>query len=104
PARVVENGPCQEIVVADPDLGLLPIPTFFEGECGPYITAGAIVARDGATGQRNLSFARLKPLGDNRAFIGIAPNHHLAVMARAAASRGEQLEIAVTIGNHPAVL
>lgn len=108
PSRIVENGPCQEIVVENPDLAVLPIPHFFEGETGPYITAGAIVAADSASGARNLSFARLKPLGDghggNRAFIGIAPNHHLAQLARAAAARGEKLPIAVTLGNHPAVL
>jgi 2,5-furandicarboxylate decarboxylase 1 len=104
PCRKVASGPCQEIEVSEPDLSGLPIPSFFEGESGPYITAGAIVAVDRASGQRNLSFARLKPLGGSRAFIGIAPNHHLAVMARAAAARGEQLPIAVTIGNHPAVM
>ena len=104
PPRLVATGPCQEVSIADPDLSALPIPTFFERETGPYITAGAIVVRDSGTGHRNLSFARLKPLGGNRALIGIAPNHHLAVMARAAAARGELLEIAVTIGNHPAVL
>jgi 2,5-furandicarboxylate decarboxylase 1 len=104
PSRLVETGPCQEVEMPDPDLGRLPIPTFFERETGPYVTAGAIVAADSTTGKRNLSFARLKPLGGNRAFIGIAPNHHLAVMARAAAARGEKLPIAVTIGNHPAVL
>ena len=104
PSREVERGPCQEIVVESPDLAELPIPHFFEGETGPYITAGAIIAADGATGARNLSFARLKPLGGNRAFIGIAPNHHLAQLARAAKARGEKLPIAVTLGNHPAVL
>ncbi len=98
------DGPCQEEVVADPDLAQLPIPHFFEHETGPYITAGAIVAKDRQSGRGNLSIARLKPLGANRAFIGIAPNHHLAVMARAAKARGEPLEIAVIIGNHPAVM
>lgn len=100
----VGEGPCQQVVTGDPDLAELPIPSFFEHETGPYITAGAIVARDTLTGRANLSIARLKPLGGNRAFIGIAPNHHLAVLARAARDRGEQLEIAVTIGNHPAVM
>ena len=104
PSRLVKSGPCQEVAVEAPDLALLPIPHFFEGESGPYITAGAIVAEDSASKARNLSFARLKPLGGNRAFIGIAPNHHLAQLARAAAARGESLPIAVTIGNHPAVL
>ena len=44
------------------------------------------------------------PLGGNRAFVGIAPNHHLAVLARAARARGDTLDIAVCIGNHPAVM
>ena len=103
--RVLTSAPCQEKIVADPDLiGELPIPRFFEHERGPYITAGAIVAKDRHTGQTNLSIARLMPLGGNRAFVGIAPNHHLAVLARQAHARGETLDIAVCVGNHPAVL
>jgi 2,5-furandicarboxylate decarboxylase 1 len=102
--RDVTNAPCQEIHVDAPDLAELPIPWFFEHETGPYVTAGAIVARDGADGPANLSIARLKPLGGARALAGIAPNHHLAALGRRAAARGEALPIAVTIGNHPAVL
>lgn len=101
PVAPSETGeaPCQEVVEERPDLARLPIPTFFEHETGPYITAGIIAARDLETGRANLSYARLKPLGGNRAFIGIAPEHHLAVMARRAGS----LPIAVTLGNAPAV-
>ena len=103
--RVLTSAPCQEKIVVDPVLvDELPIPRFFEHERGPYITAGAIVAKDRRTGQTNLSIARLMPLGGNRAFVGIAPNHHLAVLARQAHARGETLDIAVCIGNHPAVL
>jgi 2,5-furandicarboxylate decarboxylase 1 len=103
--REVADGPCQEVVVDAPDLlGELPLPWFFEHETGPYVTAGAIVARDPLTGAGNLSIARLKPLGGNRALIGIAPNHHLAVMARVAADRGVKLPLAVAIGVHPGVL
>lgn len=102
--RIVDTGSCQEVAVDDPAFDQLPVPTFFEFETGPYITAGAIVARDTLTGRRNLSIARIKPLDATRAFIGIAPFHHLAVLARSAAQRGEKLELAVTIGNHPAIL
>ena len=102
--RITEAPACQQHVVRDPDLAKeLPIPRFFEHETGPYITAGAIVAKDSLTGRANLSFARLKPLGGNRAMVGIAPNHHLAVLARAAREHGQKLDIAVTVGNHPAV-
>jgi 2,5-furandicarboxylate decarboxylase 1 len=100
----VADPACQEIQVESPDLGNLPIPWFFEHETGPYVTAGAIVARDVDSGASNLSIARLKPLGGSRALAGIAPNHHLAVLGRRAAARGETLPVAVTIGNHPAVL
>src|SRR6187402_2548744 len=41
PAR---SAPCQEVVEENPDLATLPIPTFFEHETGPYITAGIIAA------------------------------------------------------------
>jgi 2,5-furandicarboxylate decarboxylase 1 len=103
--RVIENAPCQQEIIAGPSLlAQLPIPRFFEKEGGPYITAGAIIAKDRVSGDTNLSIARLMPLDGNRAFVGIAPNHHLAILARTAHARGEQLDIAVCIGNHPAVL
>ncbi len=101
--ELVRRAPVQEVALP-PNLSLLPIPRFFEHETGPYLTAGCIVARDRVSGHWNLSYARLKPLGPDRALIGIAPNHHLAVMARAAGARGERLPIAIALGNHPAVL
>jgi 2,5-furandicarboxylate decarboxylase 1 len=102
--QITGHGPCQDLVEENPDLADLPVPRFFAHEGGPYITAGCIVARDPETGERNWSIARVRPLGGSRALVGIAPNHHLAVAARAARERGERLPIAVTIGNHPALL
>jgi 4-hydroxy-3-polyprenylbenzoate decarboxylase len=102
--QIADHGRCQDVVDEQPDLADLPIPRFFEHEGGPYITAGCIVARDPETGERNWSIARVRPIGGSRALVGIAPNHHLAVAARAARKRGERLPIAVTIGNHPALL
>ena len=102
--RISGDAACQELVEEHPDLARLPIPRFFEHEGGPYVTAGCIVARDPETGERNWSIARVRPLGGSRALVGIAPNHHLAVAARAARERGERLPIAVTVGNHPALL
>ncbi|MDB5655509.1 MAG: 3-polyprenyl-4-hydroxybenzoate carboxy-lyase [Tardiphaga sp.] len=105
PHHVMTSAPCQEVVISNPSLqDELPIPRFFEKEEGAYITAGLIIARDRVSGATNLSIARLMPLGGNRAFVGIAPNHHLAILSRAALARGETLDIAVCIGNHPAVL
>jgi len=86
------------------DLTSLPIPTFFEQESGPYITAGIIVVRHPDTGAANLSFARFKVLGPDRAMLGVSPNHHLGRLAALAAARNVELPIAVALGNHPAVM
>ena len=59
PVTVSEGAPCQELVIDEPDLASLPIPWFFEHERGPYVTAGAIVARDPEGGAANLSIARV---------------------------------------------
>ena len=103
---VVPKGPVQEVVhenrVDVPSL--LPVPTWFEREGGPYITAGVIIARDPETGLRNVSIARLRAEGGDRLLAGIAPTHHLSELMRRAEAGGHDLEIAVAIGNHPAVL
>ena len=103
---LVDDAPVQAIVHdRDIDIGrLLPVPHWFEREAGPYITAGVIVAKDPQTGQRNVSIARLRLEGGNRLMAGIAKNHHLNLLAEKAKSLGRKLQIAVAIGNHPAVL
>jgi 2,5-furandicarboxylate decarboxylase 1 len=97
------RAPVQSVVITDNPLAALPVPRFFEKERWPYITAGAIVARDPVTRRGNLSFARLAILDGRRAMVGIAPNHHLAVFARRAAALGRTLDIAVVVGAHPAI-
>lgn len=97
------HAPVQAVVERQTPLAGLPIPTFFEHERRPYITAGVIVARDPDTGRGNASFARLGVLDGRSALIGIAPNHHLGHFTRRAAALGRPLEIAVVIGAHPAI-
>jgi 2,5-furandicarboxylate decarboxylase 1 len=106
PPILVRGAPVQACVHEAPiDLGaFLPVPHWFERERAPYITAGVIVAKDPDTGRRNVSIARLRLEGGARLMAGIAPNHHLAILAGKARERGQKLEIAVAIGNHPAVL
>lgn len=105
PPQVVDGAPCQDVIIEQPDLVKhLPVPTFFEHETGPYITAGVIVARHPVTGLRNVSIARAKLLGGNRLMLGIAPNHHLARMITESLELGRPLELAITIGNSPAVI
>jgi len=103
---LVDIAPVQEVVhEGEVDLGrILPVPTWFEYEAGPYITAGVIVAKDPETGRRNVSIARLRLERGGRVMVGIAKNHHLNLLAEKARKLGQKLPIAVAIGNHPAVL
>jgi 2,5-furandicarboxylate decarboxylase 1 len=103
---VVASCPAQDVVHTDNiDLArLLPVPTWFERETGPYITAGVIIAKDPETGRRNVSIARLRLEGGGRVMAGIAKNHHLYILAEKAKAHGHKLQIAVAIGNHTAVL
>ena len=103
---MVERGAVQEVEHrSNLALGdLLPVPTWFEREGGPYITAGVIVAKDPETGHRNASIARLRLEGSTRLMAGIARNHHLYRLAEKARVLGRDLEVAVAIGNHAAVL
>jgi 2,5-furandicarboxylate decarboxylase 1 len=103
---VVDGGPAQEVVRrGELDLTqVLPVPTWFECEARPYITAGVVVAKDPTNGRRNVSIARLRVEGGARLMAGIAQNHHLYRLAERAKALGRSLEIAVAIGNHPAVL
>ncbi|HEX7781713.1 MAG TPA: UbiD family decarboxylase [Sphingobium sp.] len=93
----------QEVVEREMPLAKLPVPTFFEREERPYVTAGVILARDPETARGNASFARLGVLDGRTALVGIAPNHHLALFARKAAALGRPLDIAVVLGAHPAI-
>src|SRR4051794_30206967 len=76
---MVADAPVQAVVhQAGIDIAsLLPVPTWFEREAAPYITAGVIVAKDPDTGRRNVSIARLRLEGGSRLMAGIARNHHL---------------------------
>jgi 2,5-furandicarboxylate decarboxylase 1 len=106
PPTISILGPAQEVIQrGDIDLAaLLPVPTWFEREAGPYITAGVVIAKDPVSGHRNVSIARLRLEGRARLMAGIALNHHLYRLAEKSNALGRPLEIAVAIGNHPAIL
>jgi UbiD family decarboxylase len=104
--QIVDTGPVQEMAVeGNIDLpAMLPVPSWFERETGPYITAGVIFSKDPETGRRNVSIARLRLEGGSRVMLGIARNHHLSLLAEKEKAMGRKLEFAVAIGNHAATL
>ena len=102
--EVVADGPCQEVVVHDVDLLRdLPIPVISEKDGGRYISAGVFIAKHPDTGRRNVSICRIHVLEGNKVAINMAPTHLFGFYQRAR-ELGKDLEVAIVIGNHPAIM
>src|SRR3712207_1199120 len=58
----VGGGPCQEVVLDEPNLDLLPIQHCWPGDPAPFITLPAVITRDPRTGTRNVGMYRMQRL------------------------------------------
>ncbi len=85
------------------DFSLLdfPFPKYYPGDGGRYITSAIVYAEH--NGKRNASFHRMMLLDEYRAAIRLVPRD-LYRMHKDAVEHGEELKIAVTIGNEPNML
>ena len=100
--KTVRGGPVNE-VVEKARLSKLPILTHFERDGGAYITSSVISARSVDGKVENVSIHRLQVLDDNHLAIRLVPRH-LYNMWKTAKEKHENVEVAITIGAHPAVM
>lgn len=96
-----ESGSVME-VREKPDLMKLPVLTHYEKDPGPYITSGIVVARSPDGKFQNASMHRLLVLDKGHMAIRIVPRH-LYALHQEAKKQGKDLQVAISIGNHPAV-
>jgi len=102
PPKVVRGGPVNE-VVERARLSKLPILTHFERDAGAYITSSVISARSADGKIENVSIHRLQVLDDRHLAVRLVPRH-LYKMWKTAKEKKESLDVAITIGTHPAVM
>jgi len=102
PPKIVEDGPVMEIQKKS-DLSEIPVLLHFEKDVGPYITAAAISARSSDGKIENLSVHRLLVLDENHLAIRLVPRHLFKLWSMAKKEK-KDLEIAISIGLHPAIL
>lgn len=95
--NTIENPPCQEIVIDEPDLRRLPFIWTGLNDKAPYISASIIIAYDREYGY-NASFHRLMFLDKERVAARIVPRHLYKYIERGVR------DVAITIGNHPAFM
>jgi UbiD family decarboxylase len=85
------------------DLGALPIPTYFPGDGGPYLTAGLLIARDPATGVSTAGFHRFQVKGPGRLGVSLHSRRRMYEFQQRAEKAGRSLGCAIAIGLHPTV-
>ena len=101
--KVAEEGAVEEVIEKKVDLSKIPILTHFEHDAGPYFTSGVIHAKSVDERVENVSIHRLQFLDKNHLAIRLVPRH-LFKLWNDAKEAGKDLDIAVSIGVHPAVL
>lgn len=103
--RIVDRGPCQDVVKAGGavDLNELPIVTNNPDDGGRYLTAGHVILKDPELGY-NLAIYRMMVRSRNEVFLRLIPNHHGWGFLKQAEARGRPtLPVAVAIGVDPAI-
>jgi 2,5-furandicarboxylate decarboxylase 1 len=113
-ARRIKD-PIKPVTVADPpfrhrvltgrevDLGRLPIPTYFPGDAGRYLTAGLLVARDPETGVETEGYHRFQVKDRDRMGVSLHSRRRMFEYQRRAEARKQPLPCAIALGVHPLV-
>jgi UbiD family decarboxylase len=113
-ARRIKD-PIKPVILADPpfrhrvltgtdvDLARLPIPTYFPGDAGRYLTAGLLVARDPETGVETEGYHRFQVKGRDRMGVSLHSRRRMFEYQRRAEARKQPLPCAIALGVHPLV-
>jgi 4-hydroxy-3-polyprenylbenzoate decarboxylase len=104
PPKIVKQAACQEVVLRDPDLNILPALTCWPGDAGPFVTLPMVFTRDPRTGARNVGLYRMQIF--DRRTTGMHWHLH-KVGARQFQHQKEEngkFELAVCLGGDPALI
>lgn len=105
PPKMVNNAPCQEIIITDtslPMLDKLPILKCWPDDGGPFITLPVVVTKDPKTGSRNLGMYRMQKYSNTSTGMHWHP-HHDGAQNFKQLTDAKKMEVAVAIGPDPAV-
>ena len=104
PPKIVKEAACQEVVLRDPDLNILPALTCWPGDAGPFITLPMVFSKDPLSGTRNVGLYRMQIF--DRQTTGMHWHLH-KVGARHYQHQKEangKFELAVCLGGDPALI
>jgi len=100
--KLARDASVKEIIKENFRLSEIPVLTHFECDADPYITSAIVSAKSPDKKVENVSIHRLQVLGEDKLAIRLVPRqlYKLWAMAKEA---GQELDVAISIGLHPAV-
>jgi len=105
PPKLVNRGPCQEIVLKDNvKLSDLPILQCWPRDAGRFITLPLVFTKDPETGERNVGVYRMQVYDDRTTGMHWQTQKDGALHAEKAKRRNKKMEVAVVIGADPATV
>ncbi len=100
PPKIIDNAPCQEVIIKNPDLSKIPLLFHLKGDGGRYGSATVATIKDPDTG-RNVSYHRLMEIDKNKFTARLIKKRQ----TRTTYDKIDgELEMAVCIGNSVAVM
>jgi 2,5-furandicarboxylate decarboxylase 1 len=99
PCKIVSEAACQEVVDYSPDLNALPILTHCPNDGGPYISSGVVISHHPKYGQ-NADFHRCMQISPTEMSMRVVKGRHFDAFL----TDQKQVEVAICIGNSPAVM
>jgi UbiD family decarboxylase len=102
--NLVKKAPVHEVVQTGDQVDILKLPQmqYHDTDGAAYISGGIVMAKDPDTGSYNCSYDRLMIKGSQKLGIYMTPGKHLSQIYEKAEQRKEPMQLAISLGNHPA--
>ena len=101
--KKVRKGACQAVVMKNPDMTKLPIPTTWPMDGGPFITLPLVVTKDPKTGQHNMGMYRGQIFGKKEIGLHWQAHKHAADHADDV-GKENRMPVAICLGGPPPVM
>lgn len=102
PVRLRKRGLCQQVIIKDPDLGILPVLKCWPFDGGRFITLPMVHTIHPETGKTNVGMYRMQILGRNKTAMHWQRHKTGAAHYEAWKRQGRIMPVAVALGGDPA--
>lgn len=106
PCKIVNDGPCKEVIKRGKDIDLLKIPALWhlEKDSHHFVSATNCIAKDPDSFIRNNSIHRMAVIDKDKIGIFINVPMHLRLLIKKYLERGKPFPIAIAVGVDPVIL